>query len=109
VEALDEPAVVAARIVAGTSRSVCVIASGVRSSWEALAANLCCSPTCASSRASAHMSSGLHHRMRILTRRRRRWSAWERVEGGEDVADLGAAGVVGVNVDESHDVVSVDD
>ena len=26
-----------------TSRSVCVIASGVRSSWEALAANLCCS------------------------------------------------------------------
>ena len=35
-----------------TSRSVCVIASGVRSSWEALAANLCCSATCASSRAS---------------------------------------------------------
>ena len=35
-----------------TSRSVCVIASGVRSSWEALAANLCCSATWASSRAS---------------------------------------------------------
>ena len=35
-----------------TSRRVCVIASGVRSSWEALAANLCCSATCASSRAS---------------------------------------------------------
>ena len=35
-----------------TSRSVCVIASGVRSSWEALAANLCCASTCASSRAS---------------------------------------------------------
>ena len=35
-----------------TSSSVCVIASGVRSSWEALAANLCCSATCASSRAS---------------------------------------------------------
>ena len=35
-----------------TSRSVCVIASGVRSSWEALAANLCCSAMCASSRAS---------------------------------------------------------
>ena len=35
-----------------TSRSVCVTASGVRSSWEALAANLCCSATCASSRAS---------------------------------------------------------
>ena len=34
-----------------TSRRVCVIASGVRSSWEALAANRCCSPTCASSRA----------------------------------------------------------
>ena len=29
-----------------------MIASGVRSSWEALAANLCCSATCASSRAS---------------------------------------------------------
>jgi len=35
-----------------TSRRVCVIASGVRSSWEALAANLCCSATCASSCAS---------------------------------------------------------
>ena len=35
-----------------TSRSDCVIASGVRSSWEALAANLRCSATCASSRAS---------------------------------------------------------
>ena len=35
-----------------TSSSVCVIASGVRSSWEALAANRCCSATCASSRAS---------------------------------------------------------
>ena len=35
-----------------TSSSVCVIANGVRSSWEALAANLCCSATCASSRAS---------------------------------------------------------
>jgi hypothetical protein len=35
-----------------TSRSVCVTASGVRSSCEALAANLCCSATCASSRAS---------------------------------------------------------
>ena len=35
-----------------TSRSVRVIASGVRSSCEALAANLCCSATCASSRAS---------------------------------------------------------
>ena len=29
-----------------------MIASGVRSSWEALAANLCCSAMCASSRAS---------------------------------------------------------
>ena len=28
-----------------TSRSVCEIASGVRSSWEALAANRCCSAT----------------------------------------------------------------
>ena len=35
-----------------TSRSDCVIASGVRSSCEALAANLCCSATCAWSRAS---------------------------------------------------------
>ena len=35
-----------------TSSSVCVIASGVRSSWEALAANRCCSATWASSRAS---------------------------------------------------------
>ena len=35
-----------------TSRSVWVIARGVRSSWDALAANLRCSATCASSRAS---------------------------------------------------------
>ncbi len=35
-----------------TSRSVLDTASGVRSSWEALAANLLCSATCASSRAS---------------------------------------------------------
>ena len=28
-----------------TSRSVCVVASGVRSSWEALAANRCCFAT----------------------------------------------------------------
>ena len=35
-----------------TSSSVWVIASGVRSSWEALAANRCCSATSASSRAS---------------------------------------------------------
>jgi hypothetical protein len=32
-----------------TSRSVCVTASGVRSSWEALAENRCCSASCASS------------------------------------------------------------
>ena len=38
--------------VRATSRSVFEIASGVRSSWEALAANLRCSATCASSRAS---------------------------------------------------------
>ena len=35
-----------------TSSRVCVVASGVRSSWDALAANLRCSATCASSRAS---------------------------------------------------------
>ena len=35
-----------------TSRSVCVTASGVRSSCEALAANRCCSARCASSRSS---------------------------------------------------------
>jgi hypothetical protein len=52
VEAVDELAAVAVRVIAATSRRVCVIASGVRSSWEALAANLCCSATCASSRAS---------------------------------------------------------
>ena len=53
VEAVDELAVVAAldRLRA-TSSSVCVIASGVRSSWEALAAKRCCSATWASSRAS---------------------------------------------------------
>ena len=33
-----------------TSRIVCVVASGVRSWWDALATNLCCSATCASSR-----------------------------------------------------------
>ncbi len=35
-----------------SSSMVCVTASGVRSSWEALAANRCCSSTCASRRAS---------------------------------------------------------
>jgi len=50
-EAFVELAAVAVRIVAGDG-SVRVIASGVRSSCEALAANLCCSATCASSCAS---------------------------------------------------------
>ena len=36
-------------------------------------------------------------------------SAWERLESGEDVVDLGAAGVIGVDVDEPHDAVAVDD
>ena len=54
VEAVDELAGVAVAFgsLRATSSSVCVIASGVRSSWEAFAANRCCSATCASSRAS---------------------------------------------------------
>ena len=53
VEAVDELAGVAVQVLArATSRRVWVIASGVRSSWEALAANRCCSATWASSRAS---------------------------------------------------------
>jgi hypothetical protein len=36
-------------------------------------------------------------------------SIWERLEGVEDVVDFGAAGVVGVDVDESDDGVAVDD
>jgi hypothetical protein len=53
VEAVDELAAVVVRIVAGTtSRRLWVIARGVRSSWEALAANRCCSARWAWSRAS---------------------------------------------------------
>lgn len=37
------------------------------------------------------------------------WSAWKLLESGEDVVDLGAAGVVGVDVDELQDGVAVDD
>ena len=52
VEAFDELGVVAVQILRATSRSVWVIASGVRSSCEALAANRRCSASWASSRAS---------------------------------------------------------
>ena len=58
-----------------TSRSVCVIASGVRSSWEALAANLCCSATCASSRAS--MASKASASSRNSSLRPSSWIRWE--------------------------------
>ena len=36
-------------------------------------------------------------------------SAWERLESGEDVVDLSPAGVIGVDVDEPHNAVAVDD
>ena len=52
VEPVDELAVSPSGSLRATSRRVWVIASGVRSSWEAFAANLCCSATCASSCAS---------------------------------------------------------
>ena len=58
-----------------TSRSVCVIASGVRSSWEALAANLCCSATCASSRASMVSKASASSRNSSL--RPGSWIRWE--------------------------------
>ena len=58
-----------------TSRSVCVIASGVRSSWEALAANLCCSATCASSRASMVSKASASSRNSSL--RPSSWIRWE--------------------------------
>ena len=58
-----------------TSRSVCVIASGVRSSWEALAANRCCSATCASSRAS--MASKASASSRNSSLRPSSWIRWE--------------------------------
>ena len=58
-----------------TSRSVCVIASGVRSSWEALAANLCCSATCASSRASMVSKASASSRNSSL--RPSNWIRWE--------------------------------
>ena len=52
VEAVDELAGSRVGSLRATSRRVWVTASGVRSSWEALAANRCCSATWASSRAS---------------------------------------------------------
>ena len=58
-----------------TSRRVCVTASGVRSSWEALAANLCCSATCASSRAS--MVSKVSASSRNSSLRPSIWIRWE--------------------------------
>ena len=58
-----------------TSSRVCVIASGVRSSWEALAANLCCSATCASSRAS--MASKASASSRNSSLRPSSWIRWE--------------------------------
>ena len=59
-----------------TSSSVCVIASGVRSSWEALAANRCCSATCASSRASmASNASASSRNSSLRPRSRIRWAS----------------------------------
>ena len=49
VKAVDEFAGSRVGSLRATSRRVCVMANGVRSSWEALAANLCCSATCVSS------------------------------------------------------------
>ena len=45
VQAFDELAPARVGSLRATSSSVCEIASGVRSSWEAFAANLCCSAT----------------------------------------------------------------
>ena len=58
-----------------TSRRVWVIASGVRSSWEALAVNLCCSASCASSRAS--IVSKASASSRNSSRRPSSWIRWE--------------------------------
>ena len=59
-----------------TSSRVCVIASGVRSSWEALAANLCCSATCASSRASmASKASASSRNSSLRPSSRIRWES----------------------------------
>ena len=59
-----------------TSSSVCVIASGVRSSWEALAANRCCSATCASSRASmASKASASSRNSSLRPSSRIRWES----------------------------------
>ena len=63
------------RSLRATSRSVCVIASGVRSSWEALAANRCCSATCASSRASMVSKASASSRNSSL--RPSNWIRWE--------------------------------
>ena len=76
VEAVDE--LVASRFgsLRATSSSVCVIASGVRSSWEALAANRCCSATCASSRASmASKASASSRNSSLRPASRIRWES----------------------------------
>ena len=73
-----------------TSRSVCVIASGVRSSWEALAANLCCSATCASSRASMVSKASASSRNSSL--RPSSWIRWE----SDPVAAMRVASVMRV-------------
>ena len=75
VEAFDEFAGVVVGSLRATSRSVCVIASGVRSSWEAFAANRCCSATCASSRAS--MASKASASSRNSSCRPSKWIRWE--------------------------------
>ena len=74
-----------------TSRSVCVTASGVRSSWEALAANRCCSATCASSRAS--MLSKASESSRNSSLRPSSWIRWE----SDPVAAMRAAFVMRVS------------
>ena len=59
-----------------TSSSVCVIASGVRSSWDAFAANRCCSATCASSRASmASKASASSRNSSLRPASRIRWES----------------------------------
>ena len=74
-----------------TSRSVCVIASGVRSSWEALAAKRCCSATWASSRAS--MASKASASSRNSSLRPSSWIRWE----SDPVAAVRVASVMRVS------------
>ena len=79
--------------VRATSSSAFEIASGVRSSCEALAANLCCSATCASSRASiASKASASSRNSSLRPGSRIRWESDPLAASACGVRDAGQRG-----------------